>query len=177
RAIGQVKRRVRTLNFRRANFQLFKELVDGAPWETALRDKGAQQSWQLFKDIILSMQELSTPPCKKLGKEGRRPAWLMVKLKYKKETHRRWNQGHVSWEEYRDTTWICRDGMRKAKAQLELDLARDAKNNKKGFYRYVGQKRKTKENVPPPPLNKTGELVTTDMEKAEVLKNFFCLSF
>ena len=36
---------------------------------------------------------------------------------------------------------MCRDGVRKAKAQLELNLARDAKN-KKGFYRYVSQKRK-----------------------------------
>ncbi|KAK4826550.1 hypothetical protein QYF61_010070 [Mycteria americana] len=42
------------------------------------------------------------------------------------------------------------DGVRKAKAQLELNLARDAKNNKKGFYRYVSQKRKVKERAPPP---------------------------
>ncbi|GAB0190571.1 cAMP-dependent protein kinase inhibitor alpha [Grus japonensis] len=32
------------------------------------------------------------------------------------------------------------DGVRKAKAQLELNLARDTKNNKKGFYRYASQK-------------------------------------
>ncbi|KAK4811145.1 LOW QUALITY PROTEIN: hypothetical protein QYF61_019776 [Mycteria americana] len=120
-------------------------------------------------------QELSIPMCKKSGKEGRRPAWLnkdlLVKLKCKKEMHRQWKQGYASWEEYRDTAQECTDGIRKAKAQLELSLARDAKNNKKGFYRYVGQKRKIKENVPPL-VNKTGELVTTDMEKAEVLNNF-----
>jgi len=33
--------------------------------------------------------------------------------------------------------------------QLELNLARDAKNNKKGIYRYVSQKRKVKESIPP----------------------------
>jgi len=44
--------------------------------------------------------------------------------------------------------WLCRNGVRKAKAQLELNLARDAKNNKKGFYRYFSQKRKIKESVP-----------------------------
>ncbi|KAK4819834.1 hypothetical protein QYF61_012979 [Mycteria americana] len=63
-----------------------------------------------------------------------------------------------------------RDGIRKAKTQLELNLARDAKNNKKSLYRYVGQKRKIKEYVPPP-VNKTGELGTTDTEKADVLNN------
>ena len=44
---------------------------------------------------------------------------------------------------------MCRDGVRRAKAQLELNLARDAENNKKGFYRYVSQKRKVKESVRP----------------------------
>ena len=118
---------------------------------------------------------------KKSGKEGRRPAWLskdlLVEPKRKKEMHRQWKQGHASWEEYRDAARVCRDGIRKAKAQLELNLARDVKNHKKGFYRCVGQKRKTKENVHhpphPPPIKKTGDLATRDMEKAEVLNDFF----
>ena len=32
---------------------------------------------------------------------------------------------------------------------LELNLAWDAENNQKGFYRYVNQKRKVKKSVPP----------------------------
>jgi len=83
-----------------------------------------------------------------------RPAWLsqdlLVKLKGKKELHRQWQQGQVSWEEYRDTAWLCRGGVRKAKEQLELNLARDAKSSEKGFYRYVNQKRKVKESIPLP---------------------------
>lgn len=35
----------------------------------------------------------------------------------------------------------------KAKTLMELNLARDIKENKKGFYRYVDDKRKTKESV------------------------------
>ena len=66
-------------------------------------------------------------------------------------------------------------GVRKAKAWLELNLARDA--NKKGFYRCVSQKRKVKESIPPPPVSKTGKLVATDKEKAEVLSNLFASVF
>ena len=47
-----------------------------------------------------------------------------------------------------DAAWWCRYRVRKAKAQLELSLARDAENNKRGFCRYVSQKRKVKESVP-----------------------------
>ena len=43
---------------------------------------------------------------------------------------------------------MCRDEVRRAKVQLELNLARDAKNNKQGFYRYVSQKCKVKKSVP-----------------------------
>ena len=52
RDMGHMKSRVRTLSFRRMNFQLFKGLVDGAPWETVLSEKGAEQSWQFFKEIF-----------------------------------------------------------------------------------------------------------------------------
>jgi len=76
--IHQVKSQVKTLNFRKAKFQLFKELVNGIPWETALRNKGVGQRWQrqIFKDAFHRAQELSIPRCKKSGKEGKRLAWL-----------------------------------------------------------------------------------------------------
>ncbi|KFQ69267.1 hypothetical protein N335_01811, partial [Phaethon lepturus] len=171
---------VMTLNFRKANFKLFKDLGNRTPWETALGDKGAEQSWQIFKDAFHRSQEVLIPRCKKSGKEGKRPAWLsgdlLVKLKGKKEMHRQWKQGQVSWEEYRDAAQLCRHGVRKTKVQLELHLARDAKNNKEGLHKYVSQKRKVKENVTPL-MNRAGKLVKSDEEKAKVLNDFFTSVF
>jgi len=86
---------------------------------------------------------------------------LVVKLKSKRELHRQWKQGQASWEEYRDTAQLCKDRIRRSKAQLELNMARDAKNNSKGFYRYVNQKRKFKQSVAPL-KNKNRDLVPTD---------------
>ena len=107
-------------------------------------------------------------------------AWLsrdlLVKIKGKKELQRQWKQEQVSWEECREADWLCRDGTRKAKALLELNLARDAKNNNKGFYRYVIQKRKVKESISPL-MSKTGKLITKDKEKAEVLSTFIASVF
>lgn len=71
---------------------------------------------------------------------------------------------------------MCRDGIRKSKALLELSLARDSKNNKKGFSRYIDCKRKTKESIVPL-TNEDGRLVETDVEKPEVLNNNFALVF
>lgn len=44
---------------------------------------------------------------------------------------------------------MFRVGVRKAKTQMELNLARNAKKNKEGFFRCIGQKRQAKESVSP----------------------------
>ena len=67
--------------------QLFRELVNKIPWETALKDEGAEQSWQIFKETFLRAQKLFIPSCRQPGKEGKRLTWLtqdlLVKLKSK----------------------------------------------------------------------------------------------
>ena len=126
--------------------------MDETFWETALMDKRAGQNWQLFKDISPRVQNLLILMYKKSGKAVSRPAWLskdvLVRLQCEKKMHIQWNQGHISWGEYRDAVWICMDGIRKGKVQLGLNLVKDVKTNK-GYCRYMGQKRKTKEKVSP----------------------------
>ena len=66
--------------------------------------------------------------------------------------------------------------MRKAKACLELNLAKVIKDNKKGFFKYVNSKRKTMENVAPL-LSEGGVLVMGDAEKVEIPNAFFASVF
>jgi len=80
--------------------------------------------------------------------------------------HRQWKQGQGSWEDYRAIARLCRGGVRKTKERLELNLARGAKNKKKGFYRYVNQKGKVRASAPPL-MSKTGKLVSMDKEKPQ----------
>lgn len=61
---------------------------------------------------------------------------------------------------------MCRDEFGKAEVHLELNMTRDVKGNRKGFYRYIGSKRNTKENAGLL-LDGGGNLFTN--KKAEVL--------
>lgn len=56
----------------------------------------------------------------------------------------------------------CRDGIWKAKVQMELNLVRDVKNNK-GFYIDTGQKRQAREIVTPCNKYEERELVSMDI--------------
>ena len=71
---------------------------------------------------------------------------------------------------------MCRDKIGKAKASVELNLARDVKNNRKEFYRYIGRSRQTKESVPPV-IDEDGKVASSNMEKSEVLNKRFASVF
>lgn len=82
----------------------------------------------------------------------------------------------MAWEEYREIVQEAWDRVRKAPAQLELSLARDVKDNKKGFHRYVTNKRKARDEVGP--LQKeTGDLAALGVKKVEVLNDFCAPAF
>jgi len=141
---------------------------------------GSKRSWSLFKHHFLHAQERCIPLRKKSSKGGRRSAWLnkelLAEIRWKRKISGIWKEVQATWEEYRNVVRACRDATRKAKAHLELSLARDVKNNKKGFFKYISSKRKSRDNVGPL-LNEAGVLVMEDAEKAELLNAFLASVF
>ena len=57
-----------------------------------------------------------------------------------------------------DAICICRDGIRKAKVEMEPNFIRDVENSK-AFFRNIGQKKQVKESVIPFIIEK-GKMVT-----------------
>ncbi|XP_068531176.1 uncharacterized protein [Anas acuta] len=173
---SKAKSRIATLDFRRANFDLFWDLLGSISWDRLLEGKGACESSATFKQHFFHAQGQCIPRNRKSGKGGRKPAWMskefINKNKRKRKVCEMWKKGLSSWEEYR-CVW---DAMRKAKVHLEMRLAKEIKDNKKGFFKYVSSKRKTRDNVSPL-LNEGGVLVTGDTEKAEILNAFFASVF
>jgi len=174
RAARRAHSKLTTLDFRRADFGLFRDLLGKVPWDKALEGRGAQESWLIVKDHLLQAQQRCIPAKRKSGKNAKRPAWmnmeLLHKLKNKKEIDRGWKQGYVAWEEHRAIVQAARDQVRKAKALIQLHLVTDTKGSKKSFHRCVGCKGRLG-NMWGPLWKETGDLVTWDMEKAEVLND------
>ena len=70
------------------------------------------------------------------GKEARQ-AEVWLKLKNKRKVYGLWKSGQATYDDYRHVVKLCREKIRKAKAQLELNLATKAKENSKCFYKHI----------------------------------------
>ena len=71
--LGGVRRgnsKTATLDFRRADFELFRRLVGGVPWDSVLESKGVQDGWSLFKKEVLKAQEQAVPLSRKMSRRG-----------------------------------------------------------------------------------------------------------
>ncbi|PKU46871.1 rna-directed dna polymerase from mobile element jockey-like [Limosa lapponica baueri] len=89
-----------TLDFRRADFSLFRTLVGRVPWEIILWGKGVQEDWTLFKKEILKAQEQAVPMRCKIKGRGKWPAWLnkelLMGLREKRRVYHLWMKGQAT---------------------------------------------------------------------------------
>ena len=71
----------------------------------------------------------------------------LAKLREKRRVYDLWKKGQATQEDYKDVVRLYREKIRRAKAQLELNLATAIKDNKKCFYKYISSKRRAKDTL------------------------------
>ncbi|KAK4831897.1 hypothetical protein QYF61_020044 [Mycteria americana] len=117
--------------------------------------------------------------CRKTSRRGR-PTWLTrelwLELRKKRRVYDLWKKGRATQEDYKRVARLCREKIRRAKAELELNLAAAVKDNKKYFFKYISSKRRAKENLQPL-VDRGGNTLIKDEEKAAVLNAFFASVF
>ncbi|KAK4818351.1 hypothetical protein QYF61_011448 [Mycteria americana] len=142
------------------------------PWEAVLNGKGVQEGWTFFRKETLKAQEQAVPRWRKMSRWGRlaclkRELWL--ELRKKRRVYNLWKKGQATQEDYKDVVRLCRKKMRRAKAQLQLNLSTAVKDNKKCFYTYISNKRRAKENFHPL-LDAGGNTAAKDKEKSLIVR-------
>lgn len=119
------------------------------PLEICLEKSHGRQPWrekESRKAPGLQAQQWSLPRSR--TREGRRlrgwarSSWLT------REVSRRWKEGQMAQENYRNSVWLWKDGVRKAKAQLGLNMETHVNTNMEGFHKDICSETKTRENVP-----------------------------
>ncbi|CAM5117040.1 unnamed protein product [Natator depressus] len=154
RRINKNKSATRVFDFKRADFQKLRQLVREVDWTEELMVLKAEEAWDYFKSKLQKLSEACIPRKRKkfIGRSCR-PSWMSKHLreviKKKQKAYSEWKMGGISKESYLTEVRTCRDKVRQAKSQVELDLAKGIKTNSKRFYSHINKKKTKKEEVGP----------------------------
>ena len=169
--------------YNKGDFDKIRTELNNIDWETELRDKNTQDSWNNIKTKVQSLVDNHIPKYKrKTSNRPTKPLWLndkaMTALKKKRSSFQRYllTRDGKDYQQYaklrNQAKWITR----KAKRDYEKHVAKQAKSNPKAFFKYANSKLKTRGGIAD--LRKEdGTTTTTDQEKAEVLNQFFASVF
>lgn len=167
-------------NYRRGDFDLLRRLVA----EENMGDIGelpVQEAWVRFLHVVHTCVTRSVPTVKLDPSRTKKPAWIeedvLRKIKEKNKAYKQYRRTS-SLTDYKKYTRLrnqCRWESRKSKATFERNLARTAKEDPKEVFKYINSKLKTKSDISE--LETAGGTVTLDIDKANILNDFFVSVF
>ena len=157
----------------KGNYSKMKEMLD-LDWETLLEGKSINDAVQLLEDKVNESVKVCIPT-KEIGKDERkRPLWM------NENALRKVKRKHASWIRYLNTKQGCdfieftkhrneaSRAIRRARRDFENIIAKNVRNNPKGFWNYMNSNRKVRSRIPN--LKRADETFTeTDEEIAEEL--------
>ena len=168
-------------SFNKGNYDAMRGHFKDTDWEAMLEGDDIDKSWNLFENSLNGAMKLYIPTyiSKNVHKHSfDAPSTLLYKIQLKREAFRNFkrfpsNVNYSIYTKYRNqVVWESR----KAKKEKEKKIAKLSKSNPKAFYQYVNSKVKPRENVSSL-LKDDGTLTRDDLEKSEVLNDFFSSVF
>ena len=180
-AISKPKSSASKFLMNKGNYEEIKLFLENTEWDAVFNGPNVEDWWKKFYEVLYKAMADNIPKGPKTCSPKRSvPATLglLNKLRLKRSAFKTYKKypttaNYNSYARYRNQVkWE----VRKAARAKEEKIAREAKTNPKSFYYHMSKKLKTKENIPN--LSKPdGSKTNSDLEKTEVLNNFFSSVF
>ena len=164
--------------YAKADYDSMAEKID---WKGEFSSKTINNAWNFFRDKVLEVSDRYTP--KKISEKVNvrnhgwtQPHWQMLKKKH--QLYRRWRRTKTEEDRKMYTrasnqvNWMCKKAVRR----LEKDIASGVKENPKAFWSYVKTKITARESIGSL-IKSDGTTTETDIEKSQVLQDFFISVF
>lgn len=106
------------------------------PGKASLESKEANDCWDFLKNALffLKAQKQFIPFKGKGCRRNKSPLGFNCEVLslLKSKAYQRWKYGSIPIENYVDIARVCKDGVRKEKARLQVNLAKMSKNTRMG---------------------------------------------
>ena len=171
--------------FDRANFPKISEELRKINWSAEFDKLGnnADSAYTYLTDILKKLQDKYVPSVTTTNSRKKGAVALNRSvLRILRKKHRAWQRfletrDGEKYKEYAKLRNKVRAETRKAKRELEREIALHAKSDPKKFWHYATAKSKVKDRISELYKNDRRETAQTDEEKAEILANFFTSVF
>ena len=161
--------------YNRTDEKILKDKLRSVNWDKTLEETTVDQAWDKIKEKIFEAVTKSTPVAKSSRKKK---TWMdqdtLTTIRKKYKLFRRWlgSRQDQDYSEYIKARNKARKACRKAQADLEKRLAAEAKANPNGIWKYAKARTTCRQGIPD--LKRAdGSKTKTDIEKAELLNDFF----
>ncbi len=174
--------KIKVPDFRKANFNKFRELMNSVEWTVMFRGKNVNQIWELFKSILIEGIS-NCIPYRQLRRKDRPKWWnreIQSLTKLKAEKWKELREAGITegsqFDNFKLLEKKVHKVIRKSKASFEENMAIKIKENPKNLFSYIRAKNKGKEGIGPL-KNNSGKVVGSCKEMAVLLNDFFSSVF
>jgi len=169
---------IRVPSFNRADYKGLNTALNGL----TLKEGPIHEVWTHFKDQFITYQNRFIPLVAKKTNFNKKAEWFNKNISRALRNRNRLyklkkaqNDQHIVTQ-YNEARRTVKREIRKAKINYEEEIAKNAKNNPKKFYKYINNKKELKSGIGPL-ANETGELVSDNKIMADTLNNYFSTVF
>ena len=177
----KVMTKAKVYNFRKANYEGMKQRLTEVDW-SKIEKTSTEKGWLFFKNVVLEAQNNYIPKVDKSKSKTKWPKWFNRSIKKniqrKKALYRAFkrDQKQSTQKEYLELQTQVKKEVRKAKREIEINIAKGAKTNSKMFFQYYNSKRTFKEEVKC--LRDTnGKIIDEEKKVANILNDYFSQVF
>ena len=163
-------------DFRRANWEGFLGKMNGLNWEYLFHGKTTYEMWDIFKTLLDNFTKQFIPMRRIRKNKKVKPKWMNGEIKRLiKETRKAYqiqksNSSEENQQRFRQLLHTKKGEIRKSKRLCEIELANNIKDSKQ-FFKYFSNNKKQKSSIGP--LLEEGNIISTDIEIADILNNHF----
>jgi len=165
----------------KANYdEIKKNILNDIKWSERFLNKGVEEIWKIFIDIIHDIVDTHVPK-KKCLKTKHHP-WVNYKVKKMiKCQSKKWNKFKATkitedFIKYKKARNAATAAIKKTTCKFDKKLASNIKKDNKSFYRYVTSKSRTKDVVGPL-KDVDGRIITDDLMMSNIFNQFFSSVF
>ena len=170
-----------TRNYHKANFEEMRNAVN-LDWAQMFQGKSVQEMADKLQEVIHNAVEQYVPKVDHSKGTRKKPLWMnqnaIRKVKRKRHAWIRFlnTKDNSDYQAYVRVRNEATHATRKARREFEALLAKEVKGNHKVFWNYVNRCRKTRKGIVDL-RSDTGELVSNDKDKADVLNHQYAKVF